>query len=84
MYTQVDFGRELKERVKNKEDVAEIGAWAFEVYLDYTYVKNSGFLDVLLALNKMEIDPGFALSYKRLNEIADDLIAGKKNINLDY
>jgi hypothetical protein len=84
MYAKVTFGNELKERVRNKQDVVEIAEWAFEVYLDYQIEKDSEFLDVLLALDKMELEEGFAFSYKRLNEIADDLIAGKKDINLDY
>ena len=32
----------------------------------------------------MELGPEFSLSYKRLNEIADDLINGKKDVNLIY
>jgi hypothetical protein len=83
MYTQVDFGRELKERVKNNQDVTEIGFWAFEVCLDIRYIKNQCFIDVLETLAKMDIVPGFAFSYKRLNEIADDLIAEKEDINLE-
>jgi hypothetical protein len=36
------------------------------------------FSDNLLILNRMEDDPQFAFSYEELNQIADDLIAGKE------
>ncbi|WP_218813546.1 hypothetical protein [Rickettsiella endosymbiont of Dermanyssus gallinae] len=34
--------------------------------------------ELLLILNRMEDDPQFAFSYEELNQIADDLIAGKE------
>lgn len=84
MYTRIDFGKELKERVALQNDVSEIGSWAYEVYLGETPDKDVEFMNILLILNKMEDGPEFALSYERLNEIADDLIAGKRDINMDY
>lgn len=85
MYTKKDFGHELKERVSNNENVAEIGNWAFSIYLEHIEdINDAEFRNILLTLNHMSNEPGFELSYQRLNEIADDLIAGKKNINLDY
>ena len=83
MYSKKDFGRALKEKVRNQEEVRDIGSWAFEIYLDWD-AKDAKFLNLLLTLNKMELDPGFAFSYQRLEEIADALIAGKETINLDY
>lgn len=84
MYTKVDFANELKTKILNKQDVMEIGEWAYDIYLDYEDVNDIEFLNILLTLNKMELGDEFAFSYERLNEIADDLIAGKKDINLDY
>ncbi|MCC5792425.1 MAG: hypothetical protein JJT82_07455 [Legionellaceae bacterium] len=87
MYTRADFGRDLKERVRRQEDVAEIGRWAHdEVYIEGDIDDNDvGFLRILLILAAMEDSPeDFGMSYKRLNEVADDLIAGKENINMDY
>lgn len=84
MYTRASFGKELKERVNIREDVREIGAWAHEVYIEGSPDNDVEFLNILLILNTMEDGPEFAICYKRLNEIADDLIAGKKNINMDY
>ncbi len=84
MYSKKDFAKALKEKVKNKEDLEAIGSWSHDVYLEYWDVKDADFLNLLLTLNKMELGPEFEFSYKRLDEIADDLIAGKKEINLDY
>lgn len=84
MHTRVSFGKELKERVDREEDITEIAAWAHEVYIEGSQEQDVEFLRILLILNKMEDGPEFALCYKRLNEIADDLIAGKRNINMDY
>ena len=85
MYTRANFGKELKKKTDQKLDVQEIGSWAYEIYLEGDVDDNDcEFLNLLLTLNHMEDGPEFALSYQRLNEIADDLIAGKKDINLDY
>lgn len=84
MYTRADFGRELKERVAERQDRIEIGLWAHDMYIDHIMDIDDKFRDILLTLNSMEMGPEFHLSYERLDEIADDLIAGKEEINLDY
>ena len=84
MYTQTQFAYELKERITKKQSAADIGHWTYDVYLEFIEDIDRDFRHVLLTLNHMEDGPEFELSYKRLNEIADDLIAGKKDINLDY
>jgi hypothetical protein len=84
MYTRIQFGIELKERVAKKQDVSEIGRWAYEMYLTHIQeINDDDFDDVLLTLNGMEDGPEFAFSYEGLNEIANDLIAGN-DVNLDY
>lgn len=84
MYTRVQFGKELKERVAKKQDTIDIGIWAFSVYWKYLQdVNDDEFDNILLTLNKMELGSEFAFTYERLDEIADDLIAGR-NVNLDY
>ncbi len=80
----MDFGKDLKKRVAQKQDIAEIGHWSYSVYLEGTDVNDVEFLNILLILNTMENGAEFEMSYKRLNEIADDLIAGKRDINMDY
>ncbi|MCC5792423.1 MAG: hypothetical protein JJT82_07445 [Legionellaceae bacterium] len=84
MYTRMGFGKELKERIAKHNTISEIGAWAYDVYLGETPDNDAEFNNILLILNCMENGPEFEISYKRLNEIADDLIAGKKTINMDY
>ena len=53
-------------------------------YLGDSPVDDVEFNRILIILNTMEDGPEFEISYERLNEIADDLIAGKTNINMDY
>lgn len=83
-YTRVSFGKELKERVAQKNNTSEIGSWAYDVYFEGTSNDDVEFLNILIILITMEHGPEFEISYERLNEIADDLIAGKTNINMDY
>ena len=85
MYTKKIFGKELKHKLLNNQSVNEIAHWSYDVYLGETDKDNNSELDdILLILNCMDNGSEFEISYKRLNEIADDLIAGKKNINMDY
>lgn len=84
MYTRVAFGKDLKVKVTEKQDVSNIGIWAYDVYLSRDIDDNDvEFLNILLTLNCMDNGPEFALSYKRLNEMADDLIEDR-TVNLKY
>jgi hypothetical protein len=77
MYTRKMFGIELKERVLEKQDILEIGHWAYWIYLEYIKDIDLDFREILLTLNGMEDGPEFAFTYEELNKIADDLITGK-------
>ncbi len=77
-FSTTAFGIELKERVLKKQDVAEIGSWAYSVYLEYCDEIDDDFSDILLTLNTMEDGPEFAFTYEELNKIADDIISRKK------
>lgn len=77
MYTKKAFGQELKDRVLKRECVAEIGHWSYSIYLENVGDIESDFEDILLALNTMELGSEFEFTYEELNQIADDLIAGK-------
>jgi hypothetical protein len=77
MYTRLIFGKELKEKVKKREPLLEIGVWAHSTYLNYIDDVDLDFREILLTLNTMELGPEFAFTYEELNKIADDLIAGK-------
>jgi len=61
--------------------VAEIGYWAYSIYLEHINDIDYKFRDILLTLNTMEDDPEFAFSYEELEQIADDRIS-KKNVTL--
>ena len=78
MYTKVQFGKDLKRRVLEKEYCEVIGYWAHCVYVDWLDCKDLAFLNLLLDLSRMELGPEFAFSYEELEKIADDLIAGKE------
>ena len=78
MYTKIQFGKDLKQLVIKKEKIESIGYWAHSVYLAWPDSDDSVFLELLLYLNTMELGYQFAISYKKLNQIADDLIAGKE------
>ena len=77
-YTREQFGKELKQRLTNKEAIELIGEWAHSTYMDHIQDIDNAFRNILLTLNYMELGPEFAFSYEELNQIADDLIAGKE------
>jgi len=78
MYTKVQFGKDLKQRVLKRDHVKIIGCWAHSMYLDWPDCKDIDFLNLLLTLNTMDLGPEFAFSYEELDQIADVLIAGKE------
>ena len=77
-YTREQFGRELKQRLANKEALESIGSWAYTMYLSHLHEIDDMLEEMLITLNTMELGPEFAFSYEKLNQIADDLIAGKE------
>lgn len=72
------YGYELKKYVLAKSPIEKIGMWAFSFYWNHIEEIDSDFEDILLTLNKMELGPEFALSYKELERIADALISGNQ------
>ncbi|MCX5923793.1 MAG: hypothetical protein NTU89_04520 [Candidatus Dependentiae bacterium] len=76
-YTKKEFGLELKEKIKNKEDAELIGRWALNMYYEHILETEDEFKDFLKDLGGMSADPQFERSYEELNEIADRLIAGE-------
>ncbi len=81
MYTRKQFSIELKAQVKQKQPILKIGEWAYYIYLQHIEDIDLDFRDILLTLNTMEFGPEFAFTYKELEQISDDLIAGK-NVKL--
>ena len=81
MYTKKDFGKELKKKVLQKQNISNIGHWAYSVYCDKIGDVDTTFEHILLTLSTMENSVEFAFTYKELEQIADDLIFGKK-VNL--
>lgn len=83
MYTKIQFGKDLKDRIIKRQNIVEIGSWAYKIHLDYFDVNDRAILDLLLRLSMMELGPDFAFTYEELNQIANDLIAGN-DVALDY
>ena len=81
-YTRKNFGLELKEKIKNKDDAELIGLWALSVYYEYMLEIDDDFQDFLTDLGSMSADPQFELSYEKLDNIADRLITGEQSIEL--
>ena len=81
MYTKIQFGNDLKQKISKRENLEAIGYWVYSVYLDWLDCNDLDFLNLLLDLSTMELGYQFALSYEKLDQIADDLIAGK-NVKL--
>lgn len=81
-YTRIDFGKELKEKIKQKETQDMIGKWAYKMYFKHMSEIDDDFQELLTDLNAMEDGPEFEFSYEELDQIADRLIAGEKNIDL--
>ncbi len=77
-YTREQFGKELKQRLTNKEAIESIGNSAYTIYLHHVREIDDTFGDMLIILNFMSLGPEFTFSYEELNQIADDLIAGKE------
>lgn len=78
MSIESEFGKALKQKISQQLDVVAIGAWAYSFYFKNMRDIDLSFRELLLTLNTMEEGPEFAYSYEELNQIADDLISGKK------
>ncbi len=83
MYTKIQFGTDLKEILEKTQDPYEVGKWAFTIYWDHITDVEHDVRRIALTLNTMEDGPEFAFTYKELQKIADELIAGK-DVNLNY
>lgn len=79
-YTRQEFGLELKEKIKNREDVADISKWALDVYLTDVAVHDAELDAILSTLMMMNEGSEFELSHKKLTEISNILIAGDSPI----
>ena len=64
-----------------KKNIEFIGRWAFSAYSKHISDIEEDLIDIALDLSTMELGYQFALSYEKLNQVADDLIAGK-NVKL--
>jgi len=71
------IGTELKQLLTNKKTTEQIGGWCYWIYMKHIQDIDTTLKDLLLDLSTMEDGPEFELSYEKLNDIADRLIAGE-------
>ena len=55
IYTKAMLGQELKEKVLQRQDVVEIGIWAYSVYLECDSEVDAKLLQLMLHLNTLEL-----------------------------
>jgi len=79
MYTRTQVGKELKEKVSQKESCYKIGSWASGVFYDILCLHDRSLRGLLIDLMAMQSGEEFELSYEELDKIADDLINCDKN-----
>jgi len=78
-YSKYDFGIELKERVKQRQPVEIIGLWISRVWSYYPGELHNPFVDFLYAMSRMKTSgPYIGLSYEKLDQIADAIIADEE------
>lgn len=75
MYTKEHFGKELKDKILKKEDIAAITCWIYSLYLDKDVEDSLN--DLFLVSSLMNDGSEFEYSYEELENIADRLIAGE-------
>ncbi len=81
MYTKQQFGLDLKTKLTKTRDVVKVASWAFKLFFNdgrSGEELEDGLKDILLTLDLMSGGPEFEFTYEELNQIADDLIAGKE------
>ena len=71
-------GKELKKKIENREPLERIGAWMYEIHLDCGREFGEQLQSLFLDLAMMELGEGFFKTYEELDQIADELIAGKE------
>ena len=72
------FGKALKEQIQKGMDRAYIGGWAFSFHFRNIGQMNDALEDLVMTLATMELGEEFFFSYEKLDQIADELIAGKE------
>ena len=77
MYTKVQFGLDLKEMLNKTQNPYEIGKWAFDTYWRHVEDLEHDVRVIALTLNTMEDGSEFSFTHTELDQIANDLIAGK-------
>jgi hypothetical protein len=71
------FGKELKQRVQDREHVTVIGQWIDHYHKNLANL-DSNFLELLQKLSLMSVGFKNRRSYEELDQIADKLIAGEE------
>lgn len=82
MYTKIEFGTDLKKLILEESDTIVLGQKIFDLLYEHITDVDDDVYRVAIWLNHMECGPEFSCSVEELNQIADDLIAGRE-VKLD-
>jgi hypothetical protein len=77
MYTRIQFGKELKQKILDKIGQGEIGEWAHSMYMENIEEIDLDFRSFLIALGTMGCGEEFYYSFEELDLLADRLVAGE-------
>jgi hypothetical protein len=79
MYTNQEFGYELKKQLERNFDVVKIARWAENVYSNHCREISSELNDIIMVLAIMEHGKEFEYSKQELDLLAEKLILNEKN-----
>lgn len=73
MYTKLDFGKELAERVNKNYDITFLSNWAHRKYLNYANQLDEETDKAIMTIITMDEGDEFVLSKEELLKLASDL-----------
>ncbi|MBP9765582.1 hypothetical protein KBD08_04590 [Candidatus Babeliales bacterium] len=77
MNIKQQFGLQLKQYLFQNKTIDQMAPWLYDWYINFIRDQDPSFKDLLYELMMMDSGPEFELSYEKLHEIADTLIAGE-------
>ena len=73
VYTKAEFGKDLKWKLTQTQNIEEIKDWAFKILFRFPYEIEKDLKDILLTLAIIDNKPEFKLSIEEIKQLADDL-----------
>lgn len=73
MYTKMDFGKDLEQKLKVTTDIVELSRWAHYMYLENCKDFEDGLVEIVMQIVAMEEGPEFEFSIPELCDFAKEL-----------